>query len=197
MLAGIERVLLLAFGVCCLASCARPPEPAVASRPTEAERDQADREQLELNQRRLQLEERLLADLRKLRQNRQASTGGVEPAREEDEAVVTDEYDLLVFGGPIHDAFLGCLCDENRPDSVFNMRGEHGSDLSPMSMRNKFSPYGSNHDDTSACNASATHPPLVVTSDGKSLGLLTANASLKRRITAPSVADWLTQMCGE
>ena len=77
------------------------------------------------------------------------------------------------------------------------MLGEHGSDLSPSSLRNKFSPYGSNYDDTSACNAEATHPPLVATSDGKSIGLLTVNPALKRRITTPSVADWLTHMCTE
>jgi hypothetical protein len=35
-----------------------------------------------------------------------------------------------------------------------------------------------------------------VTSDGKSLGLLTINPSLKKRITAVSVADWLARMCG-
>jgi len=191
------RVLHMALSVACLTSCSRPPEPAVASRQTEAERDQAERDQVELNRRRLQLEERLLVDLRQLRESRQASTGAVEPARQDEAVATTAEYDLLVFGGPIHDAFLGCLCDESRPDSVFNMRGEHGSDLSPMSMRNKFSVYGSNHDDTSACNERATHPPLVVTSDGKSLGLLTVNPELKRRITASSVADWLGHMCGE
>src|SRR5687768_13358246 len=118
------RVLLLAVGVGFLMSCSRPPEPTVASRRTEAERDQAE---LDLNRRRLQLEERLLTDLRKLRESRQASTGAVEPAREDEKTVTDQSYDLLVFGGPIHDAFLGCLCDESRPDSVFNMRGEHGS----------------------------------------------------------------------
>src|SRR5688572_5940222 len=97
------RVLLVAVGVGCLMSCSRPPEPAVAARPTEPERDQAERDQLELSRRRLQLEERLLTDLRKLRESRQASTGAVEPARE-DEAVADESYDLLVFGGPIHDA---------------------------------------------------------------------------------------------
>jgi hypothetical protein len=122
--------------------------------------------------------------------------GGAEPARD-DQPVATADYDLLVFGGPLGEAFLGCLCDPNRPDSVFNMIGEHGSDLSPSSLRNKFSPYGSNYDDTSACNAEATHPPLVATSDGKSIGLLTVNPALKRRITTPSVADWLTHMCTE
>jgi hypothetical protein len=136
----------------------------------------------------------VLTELRKLRESRQASTGAAEPAHE-DEPVSAADYELLVFGGANHEVFLGCLCDEHRPDSVFNMAGEHGSDLSPDSIRNKFAPYGSDHDDTSACNAAATHPPVVLASDGKSLGLLTSNASLKRRITAPSVADWLARVC--
>ena len=82
-------------------------------------------------------------------------------------------------------------------DNTPRFRMLHKTDLSPISMRNKFSPYGSNYDDTSACNAAATHPPLIVTSDGKSLGLLTVNTSLKKRIDTPSVTDWLARMCGE
>jgi hypothetical protein len=190
------RVLLITSVVGCLVSCA-PVEPASAPREgrSHAERDgQIAQDQRALEHRRQQLENQLLADLRKLRESRQASTAGAAPASDERAPAV--DYELLVFGGPIHDAFLGCLCDDTRPDSVFNMTGEHGSDLSPMSIRNKFSPYGSNYDDTSACNAAATHPPVVVTSDGKSLGLLTINPSLKKRITAPSVADWLARMCG-
>jgi len=195
MQTGTARVLLMTLGLSCMASCS-PPEPAAAPQ-SKAEPDgQLEREQLALQRRRLQLENRLLTELRKLRESRQASTGAAEPARD-DEPTSTTDCELLVFGGAIHEAFIGCLCDESRADSVFNRLGEHGSDLSPMSMRNKFSPYGSNYDDTSACNAAATHPPVVVTSEGKSLGLLTINASLKKRIPAPSAADWLTRMCGE
>jgi hypothetical protein len=101
-----------------------------------------------------------------------------------------------VFGGAKHEVFLGCLCDEQHTDSVFNLLGPHGSDDSQTSIRNKFAPYGSNYDDTSACNANATHPPVVLDSDGKTLGLLSLNASLKKRITSPSVTDWLGRMCG-
>lgn len=137
-----------------------------------------------------------MSDLRKLRESRQASTGAAEPVRDDDAAASTD-YELMILGGPKHEVFLGCLCDEKRPDSVFNMLGEHGSHSSPTSIRNKFAAYGSNYDDTSACNAAATRPPVVMSSDGKSLGLLTLNPSLKRRIAAPSVADWLSRMCGE
>ena len=90
---------------------------------------------------------------------------------------------------------MGCLCEGQESESVFNLTGEYGSDLSENSMRNKFGPYGTNSADTSACNPDATHPPTVVASDGQSLGLLTLNPSLKKRIVTPSVADWLARMC--
>jgi hypothetical protein len=194
MQTGIARVLASTLIACCLAGCT-PPEPAAAPRhsgtSTVDTHRQIERDQRALESRRLKLQKQVLTELRKLRESRQASTGAAEPAGD-----AAADCELLVFGGASHEVFLGCLSDEQRSDSVFNLVGEHGSDLSPASIRNKFAPYGSNYDDTSACNPSATHPPLVVASDGKSLGLLTMNATLKRRITAPSVADWLARMCG-
>lgn len=185
------RGLLFASGLICSVGCS-PPEPAAAPEQT-AERDEAsDREVQALEERRQQLEKELLADLRKLREARQASTGGADVAHDDS----SDECEILVFGGPIREVFLGCLSDESRADSVFNLKGEHGSNISPLSIRNKFTPYGSNHDDTSACSTKAKHPPVVVASDGKSLGLLTVNPALDRRIKTASVSDWLLRMCG-
>jgi hypothetical protein len=197
MLTGPAKALLLAMAVGC-AEQARPPVAPAPQRSdaSEAQRHrQLRREQRALERRRIKLQKQVLAELRKLREGRQASTGAAEPVADEASGSTAD-CELLVFGGTSHEVFLGCLSDEHRPDSVFNMVGEHGSDLSPASMRNKFAPYGSNYDDTSACNPSATHPPVVVSADGKSLGLLSMNPSLKRRITAPSVTDWLARMCG-
>jgi hypothetical protein len=191
------RTLLTSSCVSALWGCS-PPEPAAAPEPApsgEHARD-LEREQRELEQRRLKLQAEVLAELSKLRQSRQASTGALQSAHDESSSKAPDE-ELLIFGGPTHEVFLGCLCDEHRSDSVFNLLGEHGSDASGTSIRDKFGPYGSNHDDTSACNVSATRPPVVVASDGKSLGLLTLNPELKRRISAPSVTDWLARMCGE
>lgn len=196
MQSGLLRMLVVALGVGCLASCA-PAEPAAAPAAREDKSDHdIQREQQALEQRRLHLEKQLLTELRKLRDSRQASTAAAEPARDaEPSAAGTD--DLLLFGGANYEVFLGCLCDEQRPDSVFNMLGEHGSHLSATSIRNKFAPYGSNYDETSACNAAATKPPRLVAADGKSLGLLTLNAKLKKGISVPQVTDWLARMCGE
>ncbi len=195
MQAGIVPVLLLTLGASYLVGCT-PPEPAAAARHSEAKDvSQAERDQRALEGRRLKLQKQVLSELRKLRESRQASTSGAEAVHEEEPASPADS-EWLLFGGASHDVFLGCLCDESRPDSIFNRTGEHGSDDSPVGIRNKFAPYGSNYEDTSACNAAATHPPLVLASDGKSLGLLTTNPSLKRRITTPAVTDWLARMCG-
>lgn len=186
--ARVTWLVSLASVACAPAEPAAAPEPQVA-----AERDD-EAAQRALDERRLQLENQVLAELRKLRERRQASTGAEEPPAEESGSGA--DCELLLFGGPSHEVFLGCLNDERKTDSIFNLAGEHGSDLSPVSIRNKFSPYGSNHDDTSACNAAAKRPPVIVASNGKSLGLLTLNETLPRRIEAPSVADWLGRMCG-
>lgn len=196
MHSGVVRALCGVIGVGCLLSCATP-GPAEAPTQATADRDrQIRRDQRALEQRRLQLQTQLLTELRKLKSRRQASTDGAEAEREDAKAPSSDDK-LMVFGGVSHEVFIGCLCEEHETDSVFNMLGEYGSDFSATSIRNKFAPYGSNHDDTSACNTSATRPPVVLTSTGKSLGLLTLNASLKRRIAAQPVTDWLARMCGE
>ena len=193
---GFARLLLLISAVRCLTSCSLP-EAAAAPGDTAAQSTKRDRElateQRAMDHRRLQLQKQVLSDLQRLREERGASTGATELAS--DSASKSAQPKLLIFGGASHEVYLGCLCEGKNPESVFNLAGEFGSDLSTTSMRNKFAPYGSNHEDTSACSANATHPPSVVASDGKALGLLTMNASLKRRISAPSVADWLARMC--
>ncbi len=194
---GTVWVPLVALAASCLVGCTAAAPAAAPTQQSKVDRNhQVERDQRILERRRLVLQNKVLAELRKLREGRQASTDGVAPARDEPPASNADE-ELIVFGGASRDVFLGCLCDEQHADSVFNMLGQHGADDSPLSMRNKFAPYGSDKDDTSACNPAATHPPVVLASDGKSLGLLTMNSFLPRRIAAPSVTDWLTRMCGE
>jgi len=189
---GLARLLLIASGVRFLSGCSMP-EVAAAPGAT-AQSSQHDGklalEQLDLERRRLRLQNEVLSDLHKIHEDRGAATGDSSA-----EAPNAKQSKLLIFGGASHEVYLGCLCEGKNPESVFNLAGEFGSDLSATSMRNKFAPYGSNHEDTSACSTSATHPPSVVASDGKALGLLTMNPALKRRIPARSVTDWLARMC--
>src|SRR5258706_13392894 len=89
-------VLLFTLGTCSGAGWA-PLEPAAAA-PRSSDAHQRDRqikrEQRALERRRLQLENQVLAELRRLRESRQASTGDAEPARE-DESVSPPDYELL------------------------------------------------------------------------------------------------------
>ncbi|HWZ88894.1 MAG TPA: hypothetical protein VNW92_08590 [Polyangiaceae bacterium] len=187
----VVQLLLMGFGVGCLVACSVPETAATSRNETgQGERD-IRREQRAVERRRERIQKQILSDLRALKDGRNAPGGGTEPAS--DQTAEPAAYKLLIFGGASHEVYLGCLCEGQ--ESVFNLTGEFGSDLSENSVRNKFAPYGSNSADTSACNPAATHPPSVVASDGESLGLLTLNTSLKKRIVTPSVTDWLTRMC--
>ena len=189
----VVQLLLIGLGVRCLVACSVPEAAATPRKETgQSERD-IRREQRAVDRRRARMQKQILSDLRALKDGRNAPSGGTEPASDQTPAPAA--YKLLIFGGASHEVYLGCLCEGQEPESAFNPTGEFGSDLSENSMLNKFAPYGSNSADTSACNPAATHPPSVVASDGKSLGLLTLNTSLKKRIVTPSVTGWLARMC--
>lgn len=189
----VRRLLLLGLGVRCLVACSIPEATATPRHETGQRERDIRRDQRAVDRRRERIQKQILSDLRALKDSRDAPSGGTEPASERTPS--STAYKLLIFGGDNHEVYLGCLCEGQESDSIFNLTGEYGSDLSDNSMRNKFGPYGSNSADTSACSPGATHPPSVVASDGKSLGLLTLNTSLKKRIVTPSVADWLARMC--
>jgi hypothetical protein len=187
----VVQSLLIGFGVRCLVACSVPE--AAATPPKETRQSERDPRRAEraVDRRRERIQRQILSDLRALKDSPNAPSKVTQSVSEQAPEPAT--YKLLIFGGASHEVYLGCLCEGQ--DSVFNLAGEFGSDLSENSMRNKFAPYGSNSADTSACNPAATHPPSVVASDGKSLGLLTLNTSLKKRIVTPSVVEWLARMC--
>ena len=189
MLTRLAGLLFVIFSGLSIEGCSVPESAATPNRVTaQSDRDsqrEGERERRALDRRRSKLQKKVVKELRALRETREGATTEAS----------SGEYKLLVFGGASHEVFLGCLCEARNPDSVFNLAGEFGSDLSNTSMRNKFAPYGSNNEDTSACNPTATHPPSVVGSDGKALGVLTLNPSLKKRISTPSVDEWLARMC--
>lgn len=187
------QLLLIGLGVRCLVACSVPETAVAPAQATGQSKPDIRREQRSAERRRERIQKQMLSELRALKDSRSAPSGATEPAS--DQTPEPAAYKLLIFGGASHEVYLGCLCEGQESDSVFNLSGEFGSDLSENSMRNKFAPYGSNSADTSACNPAATHPPSVVASDGKSLGWLTLNTSLKKRIVTPSVTGWLARMC--
>lgn len=98
---------------------------------------------------------------------------------------------MLIFGGPKHDVFLGCICPASDHDSVLNEYGPHGGRYSTTSIWYRYGDYGSPYRSYSACNPYATEPPVVVLADGTFFGRLTINKWAHGAITDERVVDWL------
>src|SRR6185503_17591926 len=83
---------------------------------------------------------------------------------------------LMVFGGPGHQTYLGCLsCSEFATDSIFNEFSTYGNSFSSQSIFNSYSQFGSPYSAFSACNPYASDPPVVVDEAGNFYGRLTIN----------------------
>ena len=101
---------------------------------------------------------------------------------------------LMIFGGPDHHTYLGCLnCSQYASDSIFNQYGEHGSRYSSESIWNHYSDFGSAYSSNGACNPYATDPPVIVDSSGKYYGRLTLNAYHPEIGAGSSYYNWLKQ----
>jgi hypothetical protein len=102
--------------------------------------------------------------------------------------------ELLIFGGPGHDTFLGCLtCSEYSSDSVHNEYG-FGNPYG-QTIFNGYSQFGSPYSTYSACNPYASDPPVVVDEDGEFYGRLTLNRYHRQAITDDRVMSWLRGVC--
>jgi hypothetical protein len=101
----------------------------------------------------------------------------------------------MVFGGAGHRTYLGCLsCSQYDLESVFNAYGKYGSAYGPESIFNHYSEFGSSYSATSACNPSASDPPVIVDSQGNYYGRLTVNRYRSDAPTGQLVA-WLAAVC--
>lgn len=102
---------------------------------------------------------------------------------------------LLVFGGPGHRTFLGCLnCSAHDPASVLNTYGEFGSRYGTRSLHNPYGDFGSKYANTSACGRYASDPPVVVDDSGTFYGRLTLNPNAGP-VASPRLLAWLTGVC--
>lgn len=100
---------------------------------------------------------------------------------------------IMLFGGPGHAAYLGCLnCGEFAEDSVFNRTGQNGSSLGAESIWNHYGEYGSPYSAYSACNQFATDPPVIVDEHGTAYGRLTVNRNLAAIGTGGQLYGWLS-----
>ncbi len=99
---------------------------------------------------------------------------------------------LMVFGGPSHGTYLGCLsCSEYAGDSIFNEYSPYGSEYSSTSIFNDYSQYGSPYSMYSACNPYASDPPVVVDQAGGYYGRLTVNPYNSEAFGSPEILRWL------
>jgi len=103
---------------------------------------------------------------------------------------------IMIFGGPGHDVYLGCLsCSEYASDSVLNRYGTFGSAYSGTSIHNRYGQYGSLYSGYSPCNPYATTPPVVVDENGTFHGRLTLNQYHHQAIRDTRTVAWLRSVC--
>jgi hypothetical protein len=106
------------------------------------------------------------------------------------------ESKLLIFGGPGHDVYLGCLnCSKFEIDSVENTYGPHGSPYTSESVFNHLSPYGSPYASRSACNEDASDAPVIVDGSGLFYGRLTLNRFHFEIGIGARYIGWLAAAC--
>jgi hypothetical protein len=104
---------------------------------------------------------------------------------------------LMLFGGRNNAVFLGCLtCSEYDTSSTHNQNGEFGSQYSNTSIWNNFSEYGSRYSSYSACNSSASSPPVIVDDEGTFYANLSLNRSnqnirANRASSVSGIYTWL------
>lgn len=104
---------------------------------------------------------------------------------------------VLIFGGPEHDVYLGCLSCGLASDSVTNESGLYGSQLSPTSIWNSLGQYGSPVSAYSACNQLASDPPVIVDAQGNYYGRLTVNQLHPQVARDAELIDWLERVVCE
>lgn len=112
-------------------------------------------------------------------------------------ASVLAQQDLLIFGGPDNDEYLGCLvCNEFSSESICNGFGQYGNEFSSKGMFNEFSRFGNELSSSSPWNefSSSTSVPVVVDRDGGFHGYFTIN---EFRSDAVDFADELKEIYEE
>jgi hypothetical protein len=109
---------------------------------------------------------------------------------------ITPTTKLMLFGGPDHKTYLGCLnCSKFASDSVDNNFGTHGNKFSSESIFNQFGQYGSKFSTYSPCNAYASDPPVIVDENGDYYGRLTVNSVSADRTQDPQLRAWIAGVC--
>src|SRR4051812_34821157 len=105
----VVRLLLIGLGVRCLVGCSVPEAAATPGKEVRQSARDPKREPSVADRRRLRIQKQILSDLRALKQARDTPSGNTESASAEPAQPAA--YKLLIFGGPTHEVYLGCLCE--------------------------------------------------------------------------------------
>jgi hypothetical protein len=91
---------------------------------------------------------------------------------------------LLLFGGPEHEDFLGCVtCDASEPFSIWNPESDFGSPTHPLSIWNRAGRYGSQGSPHSPWSRRPESVPVVVDRAGNLCGKFALDRSVPGRVT--------------
>jgi hypothetical protein len=82
--------------------------------------------------------------------------------------------------------FLGKIDSEFSSDSIFNEFSKYGNEFNSDSIFNEFGSFGGEFGQYSPRNPNSSKPPMII-KDGKVLGYLTANESIKNGISIPAL----------
>ncbi len=73
--------------------------------------------------------------------------------------------------------FLGVISSDRYSDkSICNRYGDYGSKYSDLSLLSQYGDYGSRYSDFSAYNPRAEYPPIIISSDGEPLAVVSVNS---------------------
>jgi hypothetical protein len=108
--------------------------------------------------------------------------------------VLWDSYGkLMIFGQDSATTYLGCLtCSSWDSESVLSIFG-YGSSFGDTIFNNTFGTFGgeSIFYPYSACNPSASDPPIILDDDGGYYGRLTMNVNHSGRTSSQVLRNWL------
>jgi hypothetical protein len=104
---------------------------------------------------------------------------------------------VMLFGGPNHKTYLGCLtCLKGDSESVSTPGGRYGPPIGAEGIWNPVGQFGSPVSPYSACNPVAADPPVIVNEQGNYLGRLTLNRAHLQIGQGNKFYDWLrTTVC--
>jgi len=103
-------------------------------------------------------------------------------------SVQANEVCSIVSGAKLiaqdnENTYLGVISNSYASDSIFNEYGTYGSEYSSSSIWNEYATFGSEYSSYSPFNEYTSTPPMMI-KEGKIIGYLSANKSIKSSISA-------------